>query len=409
MSKTIIVGAGPTGASLALLLVRQGVDVTLIERESTFDRLFRGEGMVPSGINALIEMGLQKQIEQLPHRRLDRWEFWVNGKRMLNVPEPDRQRDYAVRIMSQPQLLEMLVTEARQYDSFHFMPGCTLRDLLRNGNRCVGVQVEMEGKQQKLHGDMVIGTDGRGSLVRTRAGLELLQPYGQQASNYDFVWFQLPLPPWLEDEMVFYGFAANEQRVTMYPSWNSMLRLGWLVAKGSQRETRALEPEALLEQVASTLPARYAGHIRTYKAEASQPLYLNVLFGYCPQWHTPGVLLLGDAAHPMNPSRAQGINQGLRDAIVAANHLLPVLKDGGTSQELDAAAGSIQLERDPEIKAIQQLQLETMDPPSVFTKGWFRKLVFPVLNQMGIPQRVWLRTEQKLRYGVTPVRLAVSP
>ena len=287
MSKIIIVGAGPSGASLALLLVRHGVEVALIERESNFDRLFRGEGMVPSGIAALIEMGLQAQIEQLPHRRLDRWEFWVNGKRMLNVPEPDRQRDYAVRIMSQPHLLEMLVSEARQYESFHFMPDCTVRDLLRQGDRCVGVQVEVEGKQQVLSGDLVIGTDGRGSLVRTRAGLELLQPYGQQASNYDFVWFQLPLPSWLEDEMVFYGFAAGEQRITMYPSWNGMLRLGWLVPKGSQRETRALEPETLLEQVASIIPARFAGHIRTCKAEVSQPLYLNVLFGYCTKWHTP--------------------------------------------------------------------------------------------------------------------------
>ena len=77
----IIVGAGPTGASLAFLLARNGIDVVMLEREQTFDRIFRGEGMMPSEIDALHQMGLREQLEKLPHRKLDSWEFYMDCKR----------------------------------------------------------------------------------------------------------------------------------------------------------------------------------------------------------------------------------------------------------------------------------------------------------------------------------------
>ena len=95
-------------------------------------------------------------------------------------------------------------------------------------------------------------------------------------------------------------------------------------------------------------PSWLAEHIVDHQDEIEGPTRLNVLVGRAPRWTAPGVLLLGDAAHPMSPVRAQGINLALRDAVVAANHLVPVLKDGEASA-LDAACCATQAEREPEI------------------------------------------------------------
>ena len=84
-TRILIVGAGPTGASLALLLARRGIDVVLIERESNLHRIFRGEGMMPSCIEALAQMGLREKIEQLPHRKLGRWEYYLSQKHPLRL------------------------------------------------------------------------------------------------------------------------------------------------------------------------------------------------------------------------------------------------------------------------------------------------------------------------------------
>jgi len=62
----VVVGAGPTGATLALLLVQRGIAVKLIEASRNFRRVFRGEGLMPSGLDALEQMGLSSVLERIP-------------------------------------------------------------------------------------------------------------------------------------------------------------------------------------------------------------------------------------------------------------------------------------------------------------------------------------------------------
>ena len=109
----------------------------------------------------------------------------------------------------------------------------------------------------------------------------------------------------------------------------------------------------------------------------------------------------------MNPQRAQGINLGLRDAIVAANYLLPVIQQGATRKTLDTAARQIQRAREPEIETAQRLQLATGSPPLLLRQAWFRTLILPVLARLGLVQRIIVCAERQLRYGVVPVQLKV--
>jgi 2-polyprenyl-6-methoxyphenol hydroxylase-like FAD-dependent oxidoreductase len=111
--KVLVVGAGPAGVATALLLARYGVDVKLVERERSFERVFRGEGLMPLGIDALFEMGLEGVLQSVPSRRVDSWDIWIDGEEVFVIPEPvEELSERAMRVVSQPALLEKLVEEA---------------------------------------------------------------------------------------------------------------------------------------------------------------------------------------------------------------------------------------------------------------------------------------------------------
>ena len=73
MSQVVIIGAGPTGLTLAMLLVQRGITVKLIEASRNFRRTFRGEALMPSGLGAIDNMGLTDLVARIPHRPLDAW------------------------------------------------------------------------------------------------------------------------------------------------------------------------------------------------------------------------------------------------------------------------------------------------------------------------------------------------
>ena len=157
-----------------------------------------------------------------------------------------------------------------------------------------------------------------------------------------------------------------------------------------------------------------AEHVLARRDEIEGPTRLNVLFGRAPKWAAPGVLLLGDASHPMSPVRAQGINLALRDAMVAANHLVPVLsvpRDGAGQDGLDAACRAVQSGREPEIVRAQKLQRrEAAGQGDARSGSWRFELTKRLARRMGRyrwAQAAWLRRQHALRFGSTEVKLKV--
>jgi 2-polyprenyl-6-methoxyphenol hydroxylase-like FAD-dependent oxidoreductase len=407
--KVLVAGAGPAGAATALLLARCGLDVRLVERERSFGRVFRGEGLMPLGIDALFEMGLGGMLESIPGRKVESWSIWIDGKEVFTIPEPAEELgERAIRVVSQPALLQRMVEEASRYPSFSFERGARVRDLIRDpGGRVVGAELETENGPQEARADLVVGCDGRGSLVRTRAGLEL----GLLAENYDVLWFKLPAPDRMREGCSFMIMvAAKRHPAVCYTSWDGRLQYGLIMPKGGLKELRG--KDWLAESVGSA-PAWLAEHMLAERDEIDGPIRLNVLVGHSPEWSTPGVLLLGDAAHPMSPVRAQGINLALRDAIVAANHLVPVLRNGTEPSALDAACRAVQAEREPEIVRAQKLQIrEAAGQGDARSGSWrfeFAKRAARLLGRYRWAQNAWLRRQHDLRFGSTKVKLRISP
>lgn len=399
MTQVVIVGAGPTGATLALLLLQRGIAVKLIEASRNFRRVFRGEGLMPSGLDALEQMGLSSMLERIPHRTLDAWEFLIDNRFLFRVDEPMESGGKPCTLVSQPALLEALLNEASIYPNFEFVQSTPVEDLLWSEQRVSGVKL---GDDRSICADLVIGADGRNSIVRQRANLHL----EQQSQSFDILWFKLADIPRFESENIFYSILHGRHGFGLFRGSEGNLQVGWALHKDAAMDWKRVDWS---EMFASASPPWLAEHFRTHADTIERPVLLSVVVGRCPHWWAPGLLLLGDAAHPMSPIRAQGINMALRDVIVAANHLVPLLREGSGHPAIDAVLPQIQAEREPEIVRAQQLQSQEAAQAELLGKSallrWAASQLASLIGKL--VRQSWLARQRELRQGVTQIQLIV--
>ncbi len=401
VGRVVIVGAGPAGAALAYLLARRGVEVTLLERHPGFERTFRGDGLQPSGIDAFDQMGLGDRLRELPQAIINTIDIYQGGRRRARLAI--ESLGFIPCFIPQPAVLAMLTAQARQHPSFQLHMGTAVRDLVRAGDRVVGVQAEGSDGPREFAADLVIGTDGRYSTVRKRGAFtELRSP-----QHFDVLNFLVPFPDFWPDRTTVRLELGPGCLTGGIPTADGRLWVGMTIQKGQYKALRAAGPDGLTEELLRRTSPDLAAHLRANAEALKHPVLLDVIVGRLETWTAPGLLLLGDAAHPMSPNGGQGINVALRDALVAANHLCPVLTRGNDDAVIDAAAQQVAAERMPEIVAIQEHQRKQTqtflrsDRLSSRLAMW----LLPLLAQSGLAHLLIGKRLRALQHGVVTVRL----
>jgi len=345
-ARVAIVGAGPAGALLAYLLSSRGIETLFIERQSDFSREFRGEILMPSGIRALHEAGFP--LGKVSTNTPDTLEGYLIGRCFLAF-ESSELGPVRPTAVSQPEMLEALVTLAEGTGAFQLRRGTTVRALERDRDGMVSLRVAVSKSDQEetLRVPFVIGADGRSSIVRK----QLDHPVRKRSTPLDIVWFKVPYPDaWKNSRFRFE--LGNGHLLIAVRAPDGLLQVAWVILKGTYGELRERGISDWIDAMSSHADPELGAHLLENRDRFSRPFLLDTVTDRVIGWSTPSTLLIGDAAHTMSPVGAQGLNLALRDAIIAANVLVPAFRGHGDPNE---AASRVEGLRGPEIDRIQRI------------------------------------------------------
>ena len=344
-----IVGGGPGGAMLGLLLARKGVPVTLLEMHKDFDREFRGDTIHPSIMEILDQIGLADKLHEIPHTK-------ATGPTIQFANGPFRPFDLGrlktrfpyILLIPQARFLEFITREAAKYAKFKLVMHASVQQIVEENGVVGGVgYLGSDGGLHEVRAPLTVGADGRFSMMRRLAGFEPIKT----APPMDVLWFRLPKLPG-EPEIsggVFGGFGRGRIFIMLERTdhWQS----GLVFPKGQYQELRAKGIEVVRQAIIDIEP-RFAKHTECL-TDWQQVTLLSVESSRCPLWHKPGLLLIGDAAHVMSPVGGVGINYAIQDAAVAANVLTKPLLSGRISE---ADLAEVQRQREWPTRVIQAMQ-----------------------------------------------------
>ncbi|MFN2433401.1 MAG: FAD-dependent oxidoreductase [Gemmatimonadota bacterium] len=341
-----IVGAGPAGAFLGLLLARAGVETVLLEAHQDFDREFRGDTIHPSVMELLDAIGLADRLLEIPHAKLRRGTIQTaDGPVTVLDMTRLRTRFPWVTMLPQTRFLEFLTREAARYPTFELRMGANVKELVREGERVAGVRYPDEGGWREVRSPLTVAADGRFSKVRRLLELEPIRT----SPPMDVLWFRLPRAPSDGPPGAAAGFAGG--RILVLLDRGESWQVGLVIPKGSFADLRRGGIEALHRAVLEIAPW-FEGRLGRLR-EWSDVSFLQVESDRLPRWWVPGLLLIGDAAHVMSPVGGVGINYAVQDAVAAFEVLGEPLKTGRL--ELRHLA-NVQRRRERPTRAIQALQ-----------------------------------------------------
>jgi 2-polyprenyl-6-methoxyphenol hydroxylase-like FAD-dependent oxidoreductase len=390
-TRCCVAGGGPAGMIAGFLLARAGVDVVVLEKHSDFLRDFRGDTIHPSTLELMYELGILDEFLRRPHQELAE----VGGQ-IGDVPVPIADLSHLpthckfIAVMPQWEFLNFIAEKAKAYPQFHLRMESEVTDLIEENGRIAGVRAKtsqgsLSPVELEVRADLTLGTDGRHSIVREKAGLELID----LGAPIDVLWMRLSRLASDPNETLG-RFHPGKILVTI--NRGDYWQCAYVIPKGGIEVIRQRGLAAFREDIAEIAP---------FLRERAEELkdwddikLLTVSVNRLREWWRGGLLCLGDAAHAMSPVGGVGINLAIQDAVAATNILAPELLRGPVSDE---QLSKVQERREFPTRMTQRLQVfahKNLLTPALSNKTPMQQLPlalrllqqFPMLRR--IPARV---------------------
>jgi 2-polyprenyl-6-methoxyphenol hydroxylase-like FAD-dependent oxidoreductase len=368
-TRCCIAGGGPAGMMLGVLLARAGVPVVVLEKHPDFLRDFRGDTVHPSTLEIMYELGALDQFLARPHSEL-REARGVIGNTRVTIADLTHLPVHAPFIAMVPQwdFLDFLAGFGRRYSTFHLMMRAEAFELIERDGRIHGVRAATPDGAVDIHADLVVGADGRTSTVRNLARL----PVKEIGAPIDALWIRLPKGDG-DDQRAALGNIGNG-RVFVMLDRGDYWQCAYVIQKGGYDELRRRGLDAFRQSIVEVVPF-LADRVSAIASWADVKL-LTVRIDRLRQWHRPGLLCIGDAAHAMSPVGGVGINLAIQDAVAAANLLYKPLQRGAPSA---AELQAVQRRRELPTRITQRMQVIVQN-----------RVLVPTLQGDGAPTLPWV-------------------
>jgi 2-polyprenyl-6-methoxyphenol hydroxylase-like FAD-dependent oxidoreductase len=320
----LVVGGGPAGMVLGLLLARAGVAVTVLEKHADFLRDFRGDTVHPTTLDLLDELGLGEQFAKLPQSHVTRVglptaEGMVQFGDFSGLKGPHNY----IAMVPQWDLLDLLADAAKQEPTFTLRMETEAVDLLWDHGRVTGVKYRTSaGDTGEIHADLTVAADGRTSVLRSAANLRVKD----YPTPLDVWWFRLPREETDPEGVV--GVMSRARAMVLLDR-KDYWQTATLIRKGSDAEHRKQPVSEMVRSIAEVAPF-LADRVDAVRSWDDVKL-LDVRVDRVTRWYRDSLLLIGDAAHAMSPVGGVGINLAVQDAVAAARLLAKPLRDGTVS------------------------------------------------------------------------------
>jgi 2-polyprenyl-6-methoxyphenol hydroxylase-like FAD-dependent oxidoreductase len=322
-TRCCIAGGGPAGVMLGFLLARAGVDVVILEKHADFFRDFRGDTIHPSTLEVVYELGLLEEFLKLPHQEITEVggqigdEFIPLGD-LTHLPTHCKFMGF----MPQWDFLNFFSEQGKKYPQFHLLMETEVTDLIIEGNTVAGVKASTSSGEVEVRATLTVGCDGRQSIVRERAGLQV-QSLG---APIDVLWFRVSRQPTDPGQVL--GRIVPGKILVML-NRDEYWQCAFVIRKGAFAEIKQRGIDAFRDDIISI-----AAFLKDRAREISdwdQIKLLTVLVDHLRKWYRAGLLCIGDAAHAMSPVGGVGINLAIQDAVATANLLAHPLSENYVS------------------------------------------------------------------------------
>ena len=292
------------------------------------------------------ELGLLDEFLKVPHQEVSRLTFQVGAER---IPMVDFRhlptRCKFVALMPQWDFLDFLAKQGRRYPHFHLRMETEATDLISDGGRVTGLRARTPAGDLEIRAELVVGCDGRHSTMRQSAKLAV----DDIGAPIDVLWFRLSRKASDTEET---GGHIEAGRMLVMLNRGDYWQCAYVIPKGGIETVKREGLAAFRDRVSEIEPflKDRVGELQSF----DDIKLLTVAIDRLRQWHRPGLLCIGDAAHAMSPVGGVGVNLAVQDAVAAANILAEPLRAGSVTA---AHLAAVQARRAFPTQVIQRMQV----------------------------------------------------